>query len=287
MLQLSGKITYQFGNKELIVDRVELLCRNQNLMLSTELEQCKHYFTQRERLISPWVYTPPEDRICITIDDDDDIDSDNSDDIGIQRFNYINVKSLDEITCHFINWILSNDKLKFKLLDLYSDPLLSQLIENQTVHDPNKPTKSEVFHSIRRHIQIDCKLILITKSQNVYCSDLFKVVKFIADELEKAKEQNSELELSEIQGGILGILRDESTLNILYVNEIIKWLVKFEENEWKYIDERETWVYDADEQNPLVQEDTLEDILIKETFEEHEELTLDDIIIEDSIIILD
>lgn len=245
VVEVKGEIGVFYGTKEVCVEYLDIIGRS----LDDEIEKWDEYLGERKSLLKPWVYEVPEiqtETIDIVGSDDDD------DDIIVSNILLINVKSLDEIVCEFIHWILQNNRVKFQLIELYRDPLLNKLIENHCVHDSNHPTKADVFHAIRHHIQVECGLILITKAKNVYCSEVFGAVKYITGELQRVK--NGEIQsllVGKLTSDIRELLNKGTTessvgmkLKPIYMNEIVRWITRKESRQWEY-DEADvgTWLF--------------------------------------------
>ncbi|CAH2351707.1 hypothetical protein CLIB1423_04S04148 [[Candida] railenensis] len=244
VVEVKGEIGVFYGTKEVCVEYLDIIGRS----LDDEIEKWDEYLSERKSLLEPWVYEVPE----IHSETIDILGSDDEDDVIVSNISLINVKSLDEIVCEFIHWILQNDRVKFQLIELYRDPLLNKLIENHCVHDPSRPTKAEVFHIIRHHIQVECGLILVTKAKNVYCSEVFGAAKYITGQLERVK--NGEIQTLSVKK-IISDIRElfnkgtansdvEKSLKPIYINEIVRWNTRKESKHWEY-DEADfgTWLF--------------------------------------------
>lgn len=220
VVQVWGMAVEKFGQWRIEADYLQVECRSSRLAFATESELWREYLDYRHRLAEPWVYEPA-----------------NEDDVIVESVTYINVQTVESIVCEVLRWILDQDLPKFRLAALFIDPHIDELLCNHVIHNPTFDTKASLFQCIQRHLQDECRLIVVTKNKNVYCTALWRATEVVADCM-KALGRSAQLDAAQVSARIESLT--SAIANVSYVNTMIRWLTR-DAPGWSYDEATKHW----------------------------------------------
>lgn len=226
IVQVWGVAVEKFGQWRIEADYVQVECRSSRLAFATETELWREYLNYRHRLAEAWVYEPASE-----------------DDIIVESVTYINVQSIESVVCKVLWWILDQDSPKFRLAALFIDPHIDELLCNHVLHNPAFHTKAGLFQCIRRHLQDECRLIVVTKNKNVYCKTLLRATEVVSDCMEAvALGRSAHLDAIEVSAKIESLT--SAVANVSYVNTMMRWLTR-DAHGWSYDEATRHWLHTA------------------------------------------
>ncbi|CUM65759.1 uncharacterized protein PRCAT00003407001 [Priceomyces carsonii] len=209
----------------------------------------------------------PEDSLIVAGNRYDRLESDSEVDSSIQIIDIkdspLQVITEFQLSIEFITWVIKNSFKTFKLADIYRDATISGLLNNLTnvklmslnVQQNEQcflDLKKELFHSIRHELQVDFKLISVTKSQMVRLNNLQMLYNHLRKCLlliKTAKESNNSDKILNIHNYLSNLRFDDfvgANVNYKLVNSIVDYIISNDLNEekfWRYDSRSIQWLY--------------------------------------------
>lgn len=172
-----------------------------------------------------------------------------------------------QLTLEFIKWMLEHGLMPFKLIDIYKDFKIQHVLDNLTQlkilsehlspgdddFADGKHVKNALFHTARHILQINYRLITVSKNQNVNLTNLFQLenhLKYYLNIVKQHKLDRNETKILNIEDYLRAFKAYSSNLigeiNYKLINGIIDWILTNDfndRNNWKYDSKLIEWTF--------------------------------------------